>query len=43
MGICGIETDGSAEDYYLVGRDHIPFVEITPTPDASPTPVGNEN
>lgn len=30
MGICGIETDGTEEDYYLVGRDFIPFVEITP-------------
>ncbi|MFJ9419384.1 MULTISPECIES: nitroreductase family deazaflavin-dependent oxidoreductase [unclassified Streptomyces] len=37
MGICGIETDGSTDDYYLVGRDHIPFVEITPTPDTQPT------
>lgn len=31
MAICGIETDGSPEDYYLIGRDHIPFVDITPT------------
>ncbi|MFI0217275.1 nitroreductase/quinone reductase family protein [Streptomyces lydicus] len=37
MGICGIETYGSAEDCYLVGRDHIPFVEITPTSGAKPT------
>ncbi|UNO40812.1 nitroreductase family deazaflavin-dependent oxidoreductase [Streptomyces sp. MST-110588] len=39
MGVCGIETDGTAEDYYLVGRDHIPFVEITPVaPDAPVAP-----
>ncbi|MEU5541950.1 hypothetical protein AB0G85_06110 [Streptomyces sioyaensis] len=37
LGVCGIGTNGSAEDYHLIGRDHIPFVEITPTPDAKPT------
>jgi deazaflavin-dependent oxidoreductase (nitroreductase family) len=30
MAVCGIETDGTPEDYYLVGRDHIPFVEVVP-------------
>ncbi|WP_030902445.1 nitroreductase family deazaflavin-dependent oxidoreductase [Streptomyces sp. NRRL F-5126] len=35
MAVCGIETDGSTEDYYAIGRDHIPFVEITPTPESS--------
>ncbi|WP_419992566.1 nitroreductase family deazaflavin-dependent oxidoreductase [Streptomyces boninensis] len=28
MRFCGIETDGSQEDYYLVGRDYIPFVAV---------------
>ncbi|RII17825.1 hypothetical protein DSC45_13055 [Streptomyces sp. YIM 130001] len=31
MRVCGIETDGSPEDYFLIGRDHIPFVEVVPT------------
>ncbi|MEV8524456.1 nitroreductase family deazaflavin-dependent oxidoreductase [Streptomyces sp. NPDC052000] len=31
MAVCGIETDGTEDDYYLIGRDHIPFVEVTPT------------
>ncbi|MFE0631157.1 nitroreductase family deazaflavin-dependent oxidoreductase [Streptomyces sp. NPDC058864] len=31
MRLCGLETDGSAEDYYLIGRDHIPFVAVTPS------------
>lgn len=30
MRICGIETDGTVEDYYLIGRDLIPIVEVTP-------------
>ncbi|NEA57146.1 nitroreductase family deazaflavin-dependent oxidoreductase [Streptomyces sp. SID13666] len=34
MGWCGIDTDGTADDYYQIGHDHIPFVEITPTPGA---------
>jgi deazaflavin-dependent oxidoreductase (nitroreductase family) len=33
MGICGIETDGTEEDYYLVGRHLIPFVELVPVRD----------
>ncbi|WP_431961974.1 nitroreductase family deazaflavin-dependent oxidoreductase [Actinacidiphila sp. bgisy160] len=32
MRLCGLETDGSADDYYLIGRDHIPFVAVTPAP-----------
>jgi len=32
MAFCGLETDGTEQDYYLIGRDHIPFVEITPSP-----------
>jgi deazaflavin-dependent oxidoreductase (nitroreductase family) len=30
MGACGIETDGTAEDYARVGHEFIPFVEVTP-------------
>ncbi|MGG7569288.1 hypothetical protein [Streptomyces sirii] len=30
MRVCGLEVDGTAEDFYLVGRDHIPFVRLTP-------------
>ncbi|MFF2848028.1 nitroreductase family deazaflavin-dependent oxidoreductase [Streptomyces sp. NPDC058001] len=30
MDVCGIETDGTVEDFYRVGRDLIPFVEVTP-------------
>ncbi|MFC1407535.1 MULTISPECIES: nitroreductase family deazaflavin-dependent oxidoreductase [Streptacidiphilus] len=30
MAICGIETDGTPEDYYRIGHDHLPFVEVTP-------------
>ncbi|MFK0295000.1 hypothetical protein ACIQU6_31645 [Streptomyces sp. NPDC090442] len=37
-GVRDIETDGSTEGYYLIGRDHIPFVEVTPTPVAPPQP-----
>ena len=32
MAFCGLETDGTEQDYHLIGRDHIPFVEITPSP-----------
>ncbi len=32
MRICGLTTDGSTEDWYRIGHDHIPFVEITPDP-----------
>lgn len=30
MRLCGLEVDGTAEDFYLVGRDHVPFVKLTP-------------
>ncbi|MFI0815380.1 hypothetical protein [Streptomyces sp. NPDC021115] len=28
--VCGLETDGSAEDYQRIGRDHVPFVRVLP-------------
>jgi deazaflavin-dependent oxidoreductase (nitroreductase family) len=31
MRVCGLEVDGTAEDFYLAGRDHVPFVRLTPT------------
>lgn len=31
MRFCGIETDGTENDYRIVGRDLIPFVELAPT------------
>ncbi|MGR3939677.1 nitroreductase family deazaflavin-dependent oxidoreductase [Streptomyces sp. BRA346] len=30
MRMCGLETDGSAEDYHRIGRTHIPFVRVLP-------------
>ncbi|BBJ46048.1 nitroreductase [Streptomyces antimycoticus] len=30
MRMCGLEGDGSAEDYHRIGRDHIPFVRVLP-------------
>ncbi|MGO4750476.1 nitroreductase family deazaflavin-dependent oxidoreductase [Streptomyces sp. 2MCAF27] len=30
MRVCGLEADGSDQDYDLIGRDHIPFVRVTP-------------
>lgn len=30
MSVCGLEVDGSVEDYEQVGREFVPFVEITP-------------
>ncbi|MCP4168358.1 MAG: nitroreductase family deazaflavin-dependent oxidoreductase [Chloroflexi bacterium] len=30
MRICGYRVDGSDEDYYELGRDIVPFVELTP-------------
>jgi deazaflavin-dependent oxidoreductase (nitroreductase family) len=35
MRFCGLETEGTASDYYLIGRDHIPFVAVIASP-----PVG---
>ncbi|MBY8889449.1 nitroreductase family deazaflavin-dependent oxidoreductase [Streptomyces sp. PTM05] len=32
MRICGIEVDGTVEDYYLVGRDYVPFVRLNAVP-----------
>lgn len=29
MWFCGYEVDGSDQDYFTVGRDHIPIVEVT--------------
>ncbi len=31
MRVCGLEVDGTTDDFYLVGRDHVPFVRLTPT------------
>ena len=28
MRICGYRVDGTAEDYFILGRDFIPFVEL---------------
>jgi deazaflavin-dependent oxidoreductase (nitroreductase family) len=28
MRICGFRVDGSDEDYFIVGRDYIPFLEL---------------
>ncbi len=30
MRMCGLEPDGSAEDYDRIGRAHIPFVRVLP-------------
>jgi deazaflavin-dependent oxidoreductase (nitroreductase family) len=30
MRICGYEVDGSEEDYFIMGRDFIPFVSLAP-------------
>ncbi|MFI1523830.1 nitroreductase family deazaflavin-dependent oxidoreductase [Kitasatospora cineracea] len=30
MRLCGLEVDGSGRDYYLAGRDHVPFVAVRP-------------
>lgn len=30
MRICGYRVDGSEKDYFIIGRDHIPFVELRP-------------
>jgi deazaflavin-dependent oxidoreductase (nitroreductase family) len=30
MGICGLEVDGSDRDYFIVGRDFVPFVAFVP-------------
>lgn len=39
MRLCGLETDGSAGDYYLIGRDHIPFVAVIPQSRPGPEPT----
>ncbi|MEU1629161.1 nitroreductase family deazaflavin-dependent oxidoreductase [Streptomyces sp. NPDC020096] len=31
MRICGLEVDGTKDDFYLAGRDYVPFVRLTPT------------
>ena len=30
MRVCGLDVDGTADDYHLVGRDHVPFVRLVP-------------
>ncbi|NGN68981.1 nitroreductase family deazaflavin-dependent oxidoreductase [Streptomyces sp. A7024] len=30
MKLCGVETDGTAQDYFLAGRDYLPFVAVHP-------------
>jgi deazaflavin-dependent oxidoreductase (nitroreductase family) len=30
MRICGYRVDGSEEDYFILGRDIIPFIELKP-------------
>ena len=30
MRVCGYRVDGSDEDYFILGRDHIPLVELKP-------------
>ena len=30
MRICGYKVDGSDEDYSILGRDFIPFIELVP-------------
>ncbi len=30
MRLCGYHVDGTDEDYFIMGRDHIPFVAFTP-------------
>jgi hypothetical protein len=30
MRLCGYRVDGSQEDYFIMGRDHIPFVVFEP-------------
>ena len=39
MRVCGVEADGSAEDWFAVGHDHIPFVELTPVDGRTGRPV----
>lgn len=34
MGLRGIRADGSADDYYRVGYNFIPFVEVSPSRDS---------
>ncbi len=34
MRICGVEVDGSPEEYYDIGRDEIPFVRLVVAPPA---------
>lgn len=29
MRFCGYEVDGSDQDYFAIGRDHVPIVEVT--------------
>ena len=30
MQFCGFKVDGSDEDYFIMGRDHIPFIAFEP-------------
>lgn len=30
MRLCGFEVDGSPQEFYVVGHDHIPFVSLQP-------------
>ena len=30
MRICGLLVDGSEEDFFIVGRDYVPFVVLLP-------------
>ena len=30
MSVCGYRVDGSAEDYFVMGRDHVPLVLLRP-------------
>lgn len=30
MQFCGFKVDGSDEDYFIMGRDHIPFIAFDP-------------
>ncbi|MFD8705429.1 nitroreductase family deazaflavin-dependent oxidoreductase [Kitasatospora sp. NPDC059648] len=46
---CGLSIDGTQRDYFLVGRDHIPFVALRPSRDdrqttgaLPPTAVGGD-
>ncbi|WP_051969486.1 nitroreductase family deazaflavin-dependent oxidoreductase [Kitasatospora azatica] len=42
MAFCGLEVDGTSQDYFLVGRDHIPFVAVHPAALGAPLSRGTQ-